>query len=205
MKINIGSGQCGGSVFANGWICVDYGHDASKPEWHGAEYLKFDITGPWPLPENSADCIFASHILEHVEYSKQRKIYQECFRVLKPGAPMRVICPDPRIFVRNWQAKNWNFVMNCYGPDNWKRNGYEGNPNKAFTDMFFEDNYDHVIVPSIDMVAIMAIRAGFSKVTEMPFGCTEFPQFFGDYEKSDSYEKSIDNRPVMSYYLEAVK
>lgn len=43
------------------------------------------------------------------------------------------------------------------------------------------------------------VRVGFSKVTEMRYCNTEFPQFFGDYEHT------LDNRPVMSYYLEAVK
>ena len=201
MNLNIGSGFVRGSRFGagTGWTNVDYGHEPDKHEWQDAEYLKFDITETWPIPRDSVDCIFASHVLEHVVYEKQRKLAEEMFRVLKPGAPVRIICPDPRIFVENWRAKNMNFVLDCYGKENWDRNGYEGNPNKAFTDMFFSDNYDHVLAPGIDMVAVMLIRAGFSKVTEMRYTNTEFPQFFGPYDATG------DNRPVMSWYLEAVK
>ena len=201
MKLNIGSGMVAGSVFeGNGWENVDDGYDPSKEEWRGPSvYHKFDLTGTWPLPREVADCIFASHILEHIEHVKQRKVYEEALRVLKPGAPMRIICPDPRQFFANWQAKNANFINDCYGPENRKLYGYDDNPAMAFTDMFFTDHYDHLLAPSICMVQMFLVRAGFSKVTEMRYSNTEFPQFFGDYEHT------IDNRPVMSYYLEAVK
>lgn len=200
-KFNIGSGYVAGSVFAgDGWECVDDAYTPGTEEWRPpAIYHKFNLTETWPFPREVADCIFASHILEHIEHIKQRKVYEEAYRVLKPGAPMRIICPDPRIFVANWQAKNKNFINDCYGPDNRKLYGYDDNPAMAFTDMFFTDHYDHLLAPSICMVQIFLIRAGFSKVTEMRYCNTEFPQFFGDYEHT------IDNRPVMSYYLEAVK
>ena len=200
MKLNIGSGQVKGSAYEHGWTCVDDAYTPGLEEWRDCTYLKFDLKGgTWPIPANSVECIMASHILEHIEYKHQRRVMEEAYRVLMPGAPMRIICPDPRIFIRNWRAQNKVFIMDCYGPDNWKRNGYGESTSKGFTDMFFEDNYDHVVVPSIDMVTIMMIRAGFSKVTEMSFTNTEFPQFFGDYNFS------LDNRPVMSWYLEGVK
>lgn len=199
LKLNVGSGFVKGSAFEYGWTCVDYGHEEGKEEWRDCTYLKFDITQTWPLPSEVADCIFASHILEHIQYEKLRGVAEEAYRVLKPGAPIRIICPDPRIFVENWRAKNKNFVNDCYGPDNRKLYGYDDNPAMAFTDMFFSDHYDHVVAPSIDMISIMLVRAGFSKVTEMRYTNTEFPQFFGDYQAT------LDNRPVMSYYLEAVK
>lgn len=202
MRLNIGSGpHCGGHQVFNKpeWRCVDDAHEPGKPEWDNARYIKFDITNPWPLEAETVECIFASHILEHIVYEKQRALAEHCYRALKPGAPIRIICPDPRIFIRNWQAKNRQFILDCYGPDNWKRNHYEESDAKAFTDMFFSDNYDHVLAPGIDMIAIMFVRAGFRKVTEMQYCNTEFPQFFGDYEST------IDNRPVMSWYLEAVK
>ena len=201
MKLNIGSGYVAGSKFeGNGWECVDDAYTPGTEEWRGPSvYHKFNLTEAWPLPREVADCIFASHILEHIEHVKQRKVYEEAYRVLKPGAPMRIICPDPRIFFANWQAKNMQFILDCYGPDNAKLYGYMDDPAMAFTDMFFSDHYDHLLAPSIDMVQMFLVRAGFSKVTEMRYCNTEFPQFFGDYEHT------LDNRPVMSYYLEAVK
>ncbi len=200
MKLNIGSGpHCGGHPILKEWTCVDDAHEPGKPEWDNAQYMKFDITEPWPVDADTVDCIFASHILEHIVYEKQRRLAEHCFRALKPGAPIRIICPDPRIFVRNWQERNMQFVMDCYGKENWERNGYATNPNKAFTDMFFSDNYDHVLAPSIDMIAVMLIRAGFSRVSEMQYCNTRFPQYFG------TYDATLDNRPVMSWYLEAVK
>lgn len=200
-KLNIGSGQCANSHFSagSGWLNVDEAYEPGKTEWQNADYMKFNIRETWPIPREAVDCIFASHIFEHIEHVKQRKVYEEAWRVLKQGAPIRIICPDPRIFFRNWQAKNMNFINDCYGPDNRKLYGYDENPALAFSDMFFTDHYDHLIAPSIDMVQMFLVRAGFSKITEMAYCNTEFPQFFGDYEHT------LDNRPVMSWYLEAVK
>lgn len=205
MKLNIGSGQVAGSLFSRsagkGWVNVDFGFEPGEKEpWHDADYLKFDLAvSPWPLTEESVDCIFASHILEHIQYGQIRPLFREVHRVLKCGAPIRIICPDPRVFWRNFQAKNRQHILDCYGQENWDRNNYGTYPHIGHSDMFFNDNYDHHLAPSIDMLAIVMINVGFSKVTEYQYSNTEFPQFYGDATCT------IDNRPVMSYYLEGVK
>lgn len=199
-KLNIGSGNVSGSVFdGNEWECVDDAYTGGADWGLQAIYHKFNLKDKWPLDDAVADCIFASHIFEHIEYEKQRKVYEECWRVLKFGAPMRIICPDPRVFFRNWQARNMNFILDCYGLENAEKYGYMTNPAMAFADMFLTDHYDHLVIPSIEMVQMFLVRAGFSKITEMQYCNTEFPQLFGDYEHT------IDNRPVMSWYLGAVK
>lgn len=203
MKLNIGSGACGETTFfgkGKGWVNVDFSYTPELPEWQQAEYLKFDlVTTPWPLGEESVDCIFASHIVEHIEYQNLRPMFREIHRVLKRGAPIRIICPDPRVFWRNFQAKNKQHILDCYGPENYERWNYKDYPNIGHSDMFFNDHYDHHLIASMDMIAIVMINVGFVKVTEMQYTNSEFPEFFGNSETS------IDNRPVMSYYLEGVK
>ena len=193
--------MCGSSFFQSGtgWINVDFGVDTSRPEWQNAEYLNFDITKTWPLVHSYANCIFASHIFEHIEYGKQRFVYEECFRVLKHGSPIRIICPDPRKFFDNWILNNIEFIKECYGKENVDLYGYESNRSMAFSDMFFPDHYDHAIISSISMSKMFLMRAGFSKIKEMNYGNTDFKELFGEGEKM------IDNRPVMSWYLEAIK
>lgn len=195
MRLNVGSGFLGeGSPWAD-WTNVDFAAFEEGNDWSKATYLKFDVRNPWPLENEVAECIFASHILEHVEYNKVFLFITECHRVLKPGAPIRIICPDPRIFVMNWRQGNTQFIKDSYGIENWDRWGYENNTHIGYSDMFFAEHYAHAICPSIDLVTIFMIRAGFRDIADLPYTCTKFPEFF----------KDMDNRPVMSWYLEAIK
>ena len=209
MYLNIGSGNMGiDQPFAKDpWVNVDINYDETNEGWKNGKYLKFDLIGTWPIEENSVDCIFASHIFEHIEYISLRGMFKECYRVLKAGSPIRIICPDPRVFLSNWRLKNKAFLLNCYGQDYYDRFKYEANPNIAFTDMFFSDHFDHSLISSIDVLAVNLVRAGFSKVNEMNYGNTEFPKYFGSlsFDVFESTGNTLDNRPVMSYYLEAVK
>lgn len=195
MKLNVGSGFLGADSLWKDWKNVDFAYEPDDPKWQKAEYLKFDIREKWQLEDNVADCIFASHVLEHIEYDKLFLFITECHRVMKPEAPIRIICPDPRIFIKAWRQGNTQFIKDSYGMENWDRWGYENNTHIGYSDMFFGEHYAHAICPSIDLVTIFMIRAGFKDIADLTYTCTKFPEFF----------KNMDNRPMMSWYLEAVK
>lgn len=202
MKLNIGSSWYPKDHFFCGeqWTNVDFRSEKTDPNWQNGTYMNFDLTKtPWNLPSDSADCVFASHIFEHFEYNAMFPVLQECFRVLKPGSPIRIICPDPRKFITNWQIRNAQFLKDSYGEESFKLYDYGNNMNMAFTDMFCHDHYDHTSCPAIDLLMILMIKAGFSKVYEMNYSITAFPQHFG------TSEQTVDNRPHLSYYLEGVK
>lgn len=44
--------------------------------------------------DNTVDSIYASHCLEHFEYSKINSVLSEWFRVLRPGGVLRLSVPD---------------------------------------------------------------------------------------------------------------
>lgn len=199
LKLNIGSSSVKGSPFENNWTNIDFSYDSSNPQYTTAKYIKADITQSWPIESDSVDCIFASHIFEHIDYNLLLQTMLECYRTLKHGSPMRIICPDPRKFIINWQAKNMQYLLDCYGQENFDVNNYKQNPHIGFSDMFFHDHYDHYLCSSIDLLTIFLIRAGFSKITELTYSNTEFPQFFG------GQNDTLDNRPWLSFYLECVK
>lgn len=210
MKLNVGSGILGADSPWADWVNVDFAaFEADKGDWSVAEYLKFDVRKKWPLEDGVADCIFASHIFEHVEHNLLSLFAAECYRVLKPGAPIRMICPDPRVFIRNWQMGNLQYIKDCYGMQNWERWDYEHMPHMGFTDMFFPDHYAHTICSAIELAMIHLIRAGFDPVAEMNYGNSMFPEFFGTDQpvagNPEGNPKTMDNRPGMSWYLEAVK
>ena len=198
VKLNIGSGFMSPEVvFATDkdWVNVDINYDSNLAEWKNANYIKFELSEYWPIAYESADCIFASHIFEHIEYNKLLQTCAQCFRALKIDSPMRIICPDPRIFIKKYHEKDMQFLVDCFGQDNFLLHEYKTFTNMAFTDMFFGEHYAHALCSSIDLLSIMLIRAGFRKVVERNFGETDYPQFFSN----------LDNRKNMSFYLEVTK
>lgn len=46
---------------------------------------------PYPFPDNFADSVIMSHILEHVEYPMQ--VLEEVWRISKPGAKIEIRVP----------------------------------------------------------------------------------------------------------------
>lgn len=210
MKLNIGSGSVKDTPCAKaGWLNVDNTWMPEDQSWpKGGEYVNFDITEKWPIKNDSAECIFASHIIEHVKYDKLLYTFSECCRVLKPEHPMRIVCPDPRAFIENWRNKNFQFVIDSYDKELVEKWDYVNNLNMAYTDMFFNDRVGgHYLVCCPDLLTIFMIRAGFSIVSEMKYTSTRFQQYFGKYvvRNDDPPNTSIDNRPAMSFYLEAIK
>lgn len=209
MKLNIGSGSAAGTPFAAGdWLNIDNTWREDDEGWpKGGKYVNFDITGKWPLEDNSADCIFASHIFEHISYDNLLNTFSECYRVLKPGHPIRIVCPDPRAFINNWQSNNFQFIIDSYDEFMVKKWDYANNENIAYTDMFFKDHLAHCLVCCPELLMIFMIRAGFSVITEMKYTSSAFPQYFGQWPVRNDAPRntSLDNRPAMSFYLEGIK
>lgn len=53
-----------------------------------------DLRGRLPFPDASADAVYHSHVLEHLERTHAAAFLSECRRVLKPGGTLRIAVPD---------------------------------------------------------------------------------------------------------------
>ena len=78
-----------------GWISTDV-------HWRGRCYL--DGTRTWPVPSNSASCIFADNVIEHVDLQANRTLFREALRVLQPGGVLRLVTPDIAALVNLYEA-----------------------------------------------------------------------------------------------------
>lgn len=83
MKIHLGCG----SKYIDGYIHID----AQKFDHidHVADIKKLDF-----LKANTADEIYACHVLEHFGRNEFRDVLNEWIRVLKPGGTLRLSVPD---------------------------------------------------------------------------------------------------------------
>jgi hypothetical protein len=91
MMINVG---CGGTYHAD-WINLDVA--SSDPN-----VRIIDITRGLPFADDSASVCYSSHVLEHLDKNAARVLVTECFRVLKPGATIRIVVPDLESVTREY-------------------------------------------------------------------------------------------------------
>ena len=58
------------------------------------QHILHDVTQPMPIPDNSVDAYQSEDVFEHIHPSKLPTIFNEIYRVLKPGAYFRLCLPD---------------------------------------------------------------------------------------------------------------
>lgn len=106
-----------GNRFVRDWENVDFISDSLNVKSH-------NLLEGIPYPDESADVVYHSHLLEHLTKPDAYLFMQECFRVLKPGGVIRVVVPDLEQIVAEYlkclsnakcgskEAKaNYNWIM----------------------------------------------------------------------------------------------
>ncbi len=83
-KLQIGAGP----TKCAGWLVTDI--DATLR----SETAYLDATKRFPLPDASFDYVFSEHMIEHIPYPAACAMLKECFRIMKPGARIRIATPD---------------------------------------------------------------------------------------------------------------
>lgn len=137
VKVNVG---CGLAV-APGWVNVDgslnalisafpkplirlgYTVSGASEFYEPTEYVNIltsnvfvhhDLSNGLPLPAASADYVYSSHFLEHMEESEASRLIQECFRILKPGGIARISVPDLDIAWRMYASGQRDKMLRDY-------------------------------------------------------------------------------------------
>ena len=76
IKLHLG---CGGNILEN---------------WINTDVSTIDIRNTLPYDNNSVDCIFLEHVLEHVDSSEAFRFIDDAYRVLKVGGKIRIAVPS---------------------------------------------------------------------------------------------------------------
>jgi len=93
--VNIGCG----AKYIDGMINVDGNVLCTKDIW-------LDVTLGLPFPSNSVRGIYASHVLEHFNGKKIRKLLLEFYRALKKGGAIRLVVPSLEYAIGAYQGKD---------------------------------------------------------------------------------------------------
>jgi SAM-dependent methyltransferase len=89
----------------NHWIAVDC--DPGRGDF----ICDFNHFSGFPLPDNSVECIYASHVFEHVSIYNINFVFSECFRILKTDGVLRVIVPNVVRSIKEYLAGNKEFEL----------------------------------------------------------------------------------------------
>jgi predicted SAM-dependent methyltransferase len=60
----------------------------------GPDVIAFNLIKGIPFEANTFEIVYHSQVLEHIPKENAPFFIAECFRVLKPGGTLRVVCPD---------------------------------------------------------------------------------------------------------------
>lgn len=72
-------------------------------EWNKSNKIQFaDATKSLPLKNSSVDCIYTSHMFEHLSQEGARKFLAEARRVLESGGVLRISVPDLGIAIKEY-------------------------------------------------------------------------------------------------------
>lgn len=86
---NIGAGTFQHKV----WTNVDF-----ESDWYSSNKIdiNYDLLSmsPLPIPDSSANIIYTSHTIEHISNEATQHLFNQSYRVLKPGGVIRITCPD---------------------------------------------------------------------------------------------------------------
>ena len=76
-------------------------------KWNMEHNIQFaDATKSIPLQTSSVDCIYTSHMVEHLSQKGVRSFLSEVKRILKVGGVVRIAVPDLRIAVDDYLEIN---------------------------------------------------------------------------------------------------
>lgn len=102
------------------WINVDI-----DPRW-GDIVVDFQDFKSFPIEDGSVDCIYGSHVFEHMSIWVTDKLLSECHRILQPGGVLRMVLPDVEKSIHEYVSRDASFPLfkrrreraaNVYGLD----------------------------------------------------------------------------------------
>jgi len=102
-KVNIGAGNWK----KEGWKTLDCYIDAD---------VKADLRQckPLPIKDNRLEKVFSSHCIEHIENHHLAYLAKELYRCMKPGAILRLVCPDADLALEAYKNNNIEWFNGIY-------------------------------------------------------------------------------------------
>jgi len=161
--------------------------------WNKKNKILFaDVKKYIPLPNASAECIYTSHMIEHLSREESVSFLNEAFRVLEPGGILRIAAPDLKLAV--------NFYLQTQDADNFMEKILLSPPPintlKEKISLFFKGYRQHQWMYDEKSLSKVIKKVGFRKI----FICKAGETNILNSHNLNLYERSDD-----SVYVEGLK
>lgn len=160
LLVNIGSG----GQAPDGWIELDTCR-------HQSGIIPWDIRYGLPFSDKSVQYIYASHVLEHIDFcSDAPQLLKDCVRCLEPQGRVRIVVPDARKFIQAYL---------CEDGRGWPAIGIEALPDDMPTSMcmlneVFHQGGEHLFGYDYETVVYLLKSSGFTHVIRSDYRCSDF-------------------------------
>ncbi len=206
IKLNLGPGP-NWEKKGKDWYSVDI-----DPKL-GDIVVNFQDFESLPFKTNSVDCIYGSHVFEHMSIFKTPLIFKEIYRILKKDGIVRLILPDAEKSIKEYVNRNKDFELFKRRKDRAKKNY-----NKEYT--IFECLKEDFLSPSgqIELLGKNSLahqnawdfETIYSDLTFAGFNATKiykmnFQKSNSDYFSFEGSFPSEANEDYRSLYVEAIK
>lgn len=178
LRVNLGSGR----TQQPGWLNVDVGRGPDITHHLGHRL---------PLPDSCARTVFSEHVLEHLSYPRETRVFlSEAFRLLDDGGVFRVIVPDAEKYLLAYARGDLTELRDLAGET------HDNEPMQVVNRVFRERVF-HRYAWDYRLLDVELKRAGFGHVRRAAFRDS------ADVAANIDYDQDLRRR--QSLYVEARK
>jgi len=148
-----------------------------------------DVVRGLPVPSQSSDAVYCSHVLEHLSLNDLRAALRETYRILRPGGVFRGVLPDLEVLARSYVEStapdaSTIFVRSTLLGTEDRASGLKGVVEMAL------GNSRHLWMWDYKALAEELRAAGFVNLRPARFGDGSLPQFAA-VEQKDRWDDSL--------------
>ena len=114
--------------------------------------LWLDVRYGLPFKSKSVDAIYSCHVCEHFDLETLRRIFAECYRVLKPGGCLRIVTPSLSKAIDAYNRRDLTWFANETGLNLKSLGG-------RFNDLMLCQNH-HLLMPDYSFFEELLQEAG---------------------------------------------
>lgn len=141
-----------GKEYIDGMVNVEANFQRKKDVW-------LDITLGLPFATGSIKGLYTSHVMEHLTFANNRRVMAEYFRVLEPGAKIRLLVPDLEYAINAYVKKDIPKFPDW--PDSFK------SPGGKFNNFTLVAN-QHFVLFDFSLMEEFLSEAGFTDIQRVP-------------------------------------
>jgi SAM-dependent methyltransferase len=174
---------CGSNIHTEN-LNLDYG-------WRPGIDICCDITRGLPLADNYVGGIFTEHCIEHISFDSALFVLREFYRVMQPGAYVRIIVPDFEVYIDKYNGfRETGELSMPYASGDARSDGIYS-PAMSVNRIF--RGHGHQFIYDFATFAVTLRSVGFDEINKASFGHGAAPSLILD----------TPGREIESLYVEA--